>query len=451
MRIITRDRSFYRSLFRLSGAIVLQNLITYSVNLADNVMIGRYAEAALNGVSIANQLQFLLQMFAGGIAAGISVIAAQYWGQRRVEPIRRIVSVGLTLGLIGSAALTAAAVITPGGLLGILTNSPKVIAEGAKYVRIVAASYCFFTVSQILLGALRSVETVRIGFWVSVVSLVINVSLNYILIFPTFGTPELGIRGAAIATLVSRIAELALIIVYLVFFDKKLRLKFSEVFLLQKSYVRDFLKSGLPLVLSNVSWGLAMSIQTAIIGRLGDEVISANSIAATVFQIVSVVIYGTAAATSVVIGKAVGAGKTEEAKEYARTLQLIYVVLGILSSAVLFAAKGPVISLYSSISDESARMANSFILVLCVTIVGTAYQMSCLTGIVSGGGQTGFVFVNDLIFMWGIVLPASLLAAFVLELSPLAVFICLKSDQILKCAVAVVKVNRFTWIRQLTR
>lgn len=451
MKIITRDRSFYSTLFRLAWVIVLQNLITFSVNLADNVMIGRYSEAALNGVAIANQLQFLLQMFAGGIASGISVISAQYWGQRRTEPIKRITAVGMVIGLIGSGALTVAAVAAPEGLLRILTNSPEVVTEGAKYVRIIAASYCIFTVGQVLLGMLRSVETVKIGFWVSLASLGINVGLNYVLIFGHLGFEPMGIRGAAIATLAARLVEFGVILGYIVFADKKLRLKLRELFILKKSYLLDYLRSGLPLSMSSISWGLAMTVQTAIIGRMGDSMISANTVATTVFQVVSVVISGTASATSVLIGNTVGAGRYEAAKEYAKTLQVIYLILGVVSSAVLFAVRDPVISLFNSISAESAELSRQFILVLCVTIIGTAYQMSSLTGIVSGGGQTGFVFVNDLIFMWGIVLPSSLLAAFVFHASPVVVFACLKADQVLKCAVAVVKVNRFTWIRKLTR
>ncbi|MBE6938373.1 MAG: MATE family efflux transporter, partial [Ruminococcaceae bacterium] len=444
-------RSFYSTLFRLAWVIVLQNLITFSVNLADNVMIGRYSEAALNGVAIANQLQFLLQMFAGGIASGISVISAQYWGQRRTEPIKRITAVGMVIGLIGSGALTVAAVAAPQGLLRILTNSPEVVTEGAKYVRIIAASYCIFTVGQVLLGMLRSVETVKIGFWVSLASLGINVGLNYVLIFGHLGLEPMGIRGAAIATLAARLVEFGVIIGYLAFADKKLHVKLRELFALKKSYLLDYLRSGLPLSMSSISWGLAMTVQTAIIGRMGDSMISANTVATTVFQVVSVVISGTASATSVLIGNTVGAGRYEAAKEYAKTLQVIYLILGVVSSAVLFAVRDPVISLFNSISAESAELSRQFIHVLCVTIIGTAYQMSSLTGIVSGGGQTGFVFVNDLIFMWGIVLPSSLLAAFVFHASPVVVFACLKADQVLKCAVAVVKVNRFTWIRKLTR
>ena len=355
-------------------------------------MIGRYSEAALNGVAIANQLQFLLQMFAGGIASGISVIAAQYWGQRRIEPIKRITAVGMVIGLAGSAVLSILCFAIPEGVLGLLTNSPDVIAEGAKYVSIIAASYCIFTVGQILLGTLRSVETVKIGFWISVASLGINVGLNYVLIFGHLGFDPMGIRGAAIATLVSRIVEFLVIAGYIAFADKKLRMKFKELFILKKSFVRDFLKSGLPLALSSISWGLAMTVQTAIIGRLGDEVISANAIATTVYQVVSVVIYGTASATAVLIGNTVGAGKIEEAKEYARTLQIIYIILGLLTSAAFFAVREPVIGLYNSISAESAEMARKFILVLCFTIIGTAYQMSCLTGIVSGGGYDPFGF-----------------------------------------------------------
>lgn len=450
MRLFVKDRNFYAALASLTAVIALQNLITFGVNLADNVMIGGYSQAALNGVALVNQIQFLLQMFAGGVANGIVVIAAQYWGKRDVGPIRKIFAVGFWLGIAFSVLLTLVTFFFPSQTLSLLTNEASAIAEGAKYLRIICFSYCIFSVTTILLGTLRSVETVRIGFYVSLLSLVVNIALNYCLIHGRFGFPELGVEGAAIATLVSRIVEFIVILVYVGLVDRKLRLRLRHLFGLSASYARDFFRSGMPLVLSSTSWGIAMSIQTAIIGRLGEAAISASSIATTIFQVITVVSYGIATASGVVVGKTVGEGRIDDVKAYAKTLQVIFLIVGILTSAALLGAKQFIVDLYK-VTSESAALAHDFILVLCVTVIGTSYQMPVLTGIVSGGGETKFVLFNDIIFMWCIVLPASAISAFVLKLPHVVTFACLKSDQILKCAVAVVKVNRYRWIRVLTR
>ena len=450
MRLFVKDRKFYASLASLTAVIALQNLITFGVNLADNVMIGGYSQAALNGVALVNQIQFLLQMFAGGVANGIVVIAAQYWGKRDIEPIRKIFAVGFWLGIAFSVLLTLVAFFFPSQTLSLLTNEASAIAEGTKYLRIICFSYCIFSVTTILLGTLRSVETVRIGFYVSLLSLVVNISLNYCLIYGHFGFPELGVEGAAIATLISRFVEFAVILVYVGFVDRKLRLRLHHLLGLSASYARDFFRSGMPLVLSSTSWGIAMSIQTAIIGRLGEAAISASSIATTIFQVITVVSYGIATASGVVIGKTVGEGRIDDVKAYAKTLQVIFLIVGVLTSAALLGAKQFIVDLYK-VTAESAALAHDFILVLCVTVIGTSYQMPVLTGIVSGGGETKFVLFNDIIFMWCIVLPVSAVSAFVLKLPSVVTFACLKSDQILKCAVAVVKVNRYRWIRVLTR
>ena len=203
-------------------------------------------------------------------------------------------------------------------------------------------------------------------------------------------------------------------------------------------------------MLSNISWGIAMSVQTAILGRLGASSIAASSIAQTLFQCVSVMAYATGNVAAVLTGKAVGSGDMKRVKDGARTMQLLFLGIGLLTSLVLFLTRTPIISLYDA-AEQTKTLANTFILILCVTCIGTAYQMPALTGIVSGGGDTKFVLINDIIFMWCVVLPLSSLSAFVLHFPPSVTFALLKADQILKCFVAVFKVNRFKWIKVLTR
>ena len=264
------------------------------------------------------------------------------------------------------------------------------------------------------------------------------------------GLPEMGVEGAALATLISRIVEFAIVVVFAFCVDKKIRWRVGSMLHLDGGLFKDYIRVGLPLILSNSIWGIAMAVQTAILGRLGSDTIAANSIATTIFQVVSVLSYGAASASGVVIGKTVGEGDIARVKAYSRTLQIIYIAIGVITGCVLWLCKDFILGFYS-ITPQTHALAVQFIGVLSITVVGTSYQVACLTGIVTGGGDTRFVLINDLIHQWLIVLPSAFLSAFVFHAPLWVTFVCLKSDQILKCFVAVVKVNRYRWIRVLTR
>ena len=431
--------------------ISLGNIIVYAVNLADNIMIGGYSELSLSAVAVVNQIQFLLQMVALGASNGLCVLTSQYWGTRQTQPIRRVFAVALLIALILTLFIFSAVLVAPTQVLTLLTDQAAVVEEARLYLKIVCFSYIPFVLTQLMVSLMRSVEQTRIGFAVSLVALLTNIILNYGLIYGKLGMPEMGIRGAATATLISRIAELVVISIYVFIIDKRVRLKISDLFKVRKSYLKDYFHVGFPLVLSAGSWGIAMAVQGAILGHLGSEtVLSANSIASTIFQVMSVVAYAGGNASGVIIGKTIGENRIDDVKRYTKTLQALFIIIGVASSALLFIFKDLFISFFR-VEPETQALARTFINILCVTLIGTAYEATVLGGIVSAGGETDFVFKNDLIFMWGIVLPASLLSAFVFKFPPPVTFACLKSDQVLKCAVAAVKVNRYKWIKNVTR
>ena len=445
-----KDTYFYKTFFTLFGVVALQNLIVFSVNLADSIMLGSYSETAMSGVSLANQIQFLLHMFVNGAANGLVVIASQYWGKKQTEPIKKVFSAAFFAGVFMSAVLMAVVLISPEGVLGILSDETHIVAEGAKYIKIMAFSYIIFAVTNILIALMRSIEAVKIGFYSSVLALIFNISLNYCLIFGKFGFPEMGVEGAATATLVSRVAELLFVLVYVFVVDKHLCLRPKDFFSLEKSFVKDYIKAGLPLMGSGGSWGVAMTVQTAIIGRLGAACIGANAVAAPIFQVVSVLYTSSGNASSVLIGKTVGENDIPRVKKYAKKLQIMYLVIGVISSAVLLLSRDFIISVYD-VTEETAALSKVFINILAITVIGSSYEAPALCGIVSGGGDTKFVFKNDILFMWCMVLPLAFLSAFVFNWPVPVTFFILKSDQITKCLVAVVKVNRFKWIKTLTR
>ena len=436
MESLVKDGKFYSAFFTMTLTIALQSAIVFSVNLADAIMLSRYSETALSGVALLNQIQFLLQMLVFGVAEGALVFSSRSWGERRIGPIREVTNIAMKFGVA----------------LASMATDRAVISEGVRYARIIAFSYPVFGISQILMIMLRSVETVKISFYLSIVTFSVNVTLNYLLIFGNCGFPELGCRGAAIATLSARLLELLLIAGYTRLIDRKVELRIRHILRpMNTGLLRDYIRVGSPVFLSGTIWGVAMAIQTGILGHLGSTAIAANSVATTVFQIVTVFTYASASAAAVMTGKTIGEGRTELIRPYTRTFQLLFLCIGFSSGAFLFFLKDPVILLFSGLSEESVALTLRFMTVLAVTTVGTAYQMPCLTGIVRAGGETDFVLKNDLIFMWLLVLPSAFLAAFVFRLSPVAVFVCLKSDQVLKCAVAAYKVNRYTWIKKISR
>ncbi len=449
MAVFTKDRSFYRSLVTLAVPISLQNLVTFAVSFADNVMIGSLGDDAISGVYIGGQLQSVLQMFVGGIEGAILILAAQYWGKKDTQSIRKVVSIGIKFALAVGLLSSLVAVLFPQWVIRAFTTEPGVIQEGAAYVQIVGFTYLFFSVSQVMIAAMRSVETARIGLYISCMALVINVCLNYVFIFGHFGFPAMGVRGAALATLVSRILEMCVGVGYVFFVDKKLRFGLKDLLHTDRQLLRDFIRYGLPVIGGQVVWAINSLANTKILGYYSAGVIAAASITGMLHNLVYVWMNGMSSAVGIITGKTVGAGQYEKMKEYSKTVQMIFLFVGLISGTAVFLARDGFISLYNA-SPEAQAYSRQFINVISVTIIGTCYQAACLFGLVKSGGDISFVFKNDTIFVFLVVIPSSLLAMW-LGAPPWVVFACLKCDQILKCFVAIVKINRYNWMKNLTR
>ncbi|MDR1107506.1 MAG: MATE family efflux transporter, partial [Spirochaetaceae bacterium] len=424
-----KERSFYLTLARIALPLAMQNLITYGISLADNFMVGSLGDLALSGVFLSNQVQWLLFMLCAGLGAAMVVLAAQYLGKKDVKNAKIVIAITLKIALGVGAAATLLVLFFPARILSLFTRDAGVIAEGRRYIGIVCFSYVFFCVNSVLLAAMRCVQNTKIGFLSSLTGFLVNVFLNWVLIFGNLGMPALGVSGAAIATLIARILECAVTFRYVRFIDQHLLFRLKDLARRNREILSDFFRYGLPVILGDILWGIAGTAQVAILGRLGTEVLAANTIAANLFQFLSVLVYGIANASGVIIGRTVGSGDYQQVKKYAKTLQLIFLAFGLFTGLLIFLSKDLILAAgFPNISAEAHRYARQFLLVFSVTIVGTAYQMSVLTGIVRAGGATSFVLVNDLIHVWLIVIPSALLSAFVFHFPPVVVFACLKSD-----------------------
>lgn len=445
-----QNKNLYKTFFPLLIVISLQQLAALMVNMVDNIMLGTYTELALSGATLVNQIQFMLQSFVVGIGTGVAVLGAQYWGKGQVDPIRRITSVGLKFGTLIGLIFFLLTLLIPKSILGLFTSDPAVVAEGMKYLKFMCWTYIIYAVSNTLMYSLQSVETAFVGTVMSVSTIFINMCLNYCLIFGHFGLPELGIVGAAIATLTSRVVELIIILVYLFFIDKKLKMRPRHLLNLDFGFLGDYVKVALPVVITGGLWGVAQAAQTSILGHISAETIAANSIATVVFQLFVVVGMSGSNAASVTIGKTIGEGNIHLVKPYARSLQCIFLALGAISAVLILLCKDWIISFYN-VSEETARLASQFLTVLGIASLGSCYEYPVEAGIIGGGGNTKYAAIMDTSFMWLFTIPMSYLSAFVWNLPPVATFMFLKADQVIKCIPNAIYCNRFTWIRQLTR
>ena len=441
---------FYRNFFSIYTALVLQNVVTLSVNLADNMMLGAYSETSLSGVAAVNQIQFVFQQMVMALGEGAVMFCSQYWGKKQTEPMKKIMATAMRAGLFVAAVLFVLVSLFPHQVVGLFTTDGPIIEEGVRYIRTIRFTYLFFAMTQILLASLRSVEVVRIALYLSVTAFFVNCGINYVLIYGRFGAPEMGVLGAAVGTLTARILEWGILVFYVAKREKRLGLRLRDYFRSDRVLAGDYFKVTTPVFLVQSLWGLNTALQTVILGHMTAAAIAANSVASTVFLMVKSTAVGAASTASVLIGKAVGAGDLKEVKAYAKRLQRMFLVIGILSGILLFFIRIPILSLYD-LSPETKKMADTFLIILSVVCVGMSYQMPTNIVIIRGGGLAGFVVKMDLISIWGIVLPLSFFMAFVVKASPVAVVCCLNADQIFKCVPAFLEVNYGNWVRKLTR
>lgn len=453
MSRMLHDKAFYRTFVILTLSLALQNLLTYSVNLADNIMLGRFSQDALSGASLCNQLQFFLQMLVQGVGEGVVVLGARYWGKKDLKPIPDIIGAGLRFGVSIAAVLFVLALLFPTQIIRLMTNDPVIMEQAVQYLQIICFTYVIFALTNMLTASLRSIGIVKIGYIISASTLCINICLNYVLIYGHFGAPALGVRGAAIATLVSRTVELLIVIWFLKFREHTLHLNWRKLLFIDTSYIRDYIHVSLPMLVTQTMWGASSIIQTAILGNMENAamVVPANSISVLVFQILSVVGYGAASAAAIMTGRTLGEGHKERIDQTAFTFQIMFCIIGVFTGLIILLSRGPVLQIYNTLSPEAAELTRQFITVLAITSVGTCYQMAADCGILRAGGDTKFAMWNNIVFVWIICLPCAALSAFVFHFSPVVVFFCLKMEQLGKCPVIFLRVRSKKWIKQITR
>lgn len=450
----TRDKNFYKVFFKLMLVVALQNLVACSVNMLDNMMLGSYDQNALSGAATVNQIFFVVNQLALAIGNSLIVMSSQCWGKKDTFTIKKLTGIALTFSLSVAIIILVVCSVFPEQLVGLFTTSPDIITEGQIYLKVLKWTFVLFLISNLLMSMLRSVETVQISFLVSLVSLIVNGGINYTLIFGHFGFPEMGIKGAAIGTLIARSLEFLIVLFYVAKIDKKVQVfhggLLRETFTARNRKLSlDFIKVSTPIILSGLVWAVSVPMQTAILGHLSSDAIAANSVSTTFFQYLKVIVVAIASASSVVIGKSIGQGDRKEAKAVGRTLSVIDICIGIILAVALLILKKPLLSMYN-LNEEATILADHLMIVMSVIMVGMSYQMPVSVGIIQGGGDTKFNMYMNIISTWGIVMPLSFMVAFVWKLPVEWVVIVVQSDQLFKCIPVFLRFRSYKWIRKLT-
>ena len=444
-KLFVKDKQFYRTVLMMALPVVLQNMITIGVNMLDTIMLGAYGEIQLSGSSLANEFISLYQILCLGIGGGAAVLTSQYWGAGDVDAVRRVITLMLRVSLTIAMLFTAATLIVPDAVMRIYASEQEVIDAGVLYFRISAPTFLLTGIITPATVVLRSVRQVKLPLVASIISFGCNLVLNYILIFGKLGFPEMQIAGAALATVIARIIEAAIILVFLLKVDTRIGLKLRHLVGRCSDMLKPYLRYSVPVIISDFLLGLGNTAVSIVIGHLGASFVSANAIVSQTVRLSTVMNQGISNAGGVMTGNTLGRGETEKAYRQGVTFLMLSLLMGILAAIIILAVCPPVINAYN-ITQETKDIAFQLMYSVSVMVIFQATQSMLTKGVLRNGGDTRFLMVADIAFMWLASIPLGYLAGYVWYLSPFWIYALLKIDYIIKTVWCTIRLKRRTWI-----
>lgn len=440
---------FYKQLNSLVFPIMIQSFMLALVSATDAAMLGMVNQESLSAVSLAGQVQFVLSLFVTGIAAGTGIIAAQYWGKQDPDSIERVIPVALRANLICGVLFTLCAFFTPGALMRIFTNEFSLIELGAAYLRMVSPSYLLCAVSQIHLIVLKNTGAAADSSRISSSTVALNIILNAVLIFGLFGFPALGVRGAALATSIARAVELVWSM-WTVGRRRVVRVRWKSLHRQDPILAGDFWKYTRPVLAASMVWGIAYTLYSVIIGHMGTDAVTANSIVSIAKSLLSCLIRGVGGGAGILVGNLLGAGELEKAREYGGRLTRLAILIGCLSGGTLMLLS-PWIVRMVGYGETASRYLQGMLLFCGVNMAFQAVNHVVLDGIFCAGGDSRFDMVGNIGAMWCFSVPMGFLAAFWLRLPVLAVYCIVNMDEIVKIPAVYIHYKKYIWLRNITR
>lgn len=442
------DKKFYKSFLLLAVPMAFQSMITTFVNLIDNIMIGQLGDVPIAAVGLANRVFIVYSLVIFGISSGASAFVTQFRGKNDYKGIKISIMVNTVLALIVSVLFFIVSFLFPEFMMALFSEDPLVIIEGAGYLRIISLSFVFTAITTVCSFNLKNMEHPKIPLVGSVISIIINSTLNYILIFGHFGFPALGTNGAAIGTLVARIAEFLFVGI---FTAKKLSFLFKDIrdyFNISKSFIKSFIVTVLPVTFNETLWSVGHSVILAVYARVSTQAIASVNIVNVLFDLTSVFLIGAGNATGIIIGKEVGLKRYDRAYDYADRLSLfIPAVTGIISIIMLVIC--PYFLKIFNVSEEVRSLTVSLYIIMTVFTPVRAYNHVNIVGSLRYGGDVLFCMITDGACVWLIGVLGAWLSGIALSLPILAVYTIVQCEEAVKGVVLYLRMRKRNWIKDL--
>lgn len=448
VKMMARDGIFLKKAVRIALPVAMQGMLNTIVNLVDTMMIGALGATAIAAVGLANKVFFVFTLLVFGIVSGSGVLAAQYWGNGDIKNIKKVVGLALTLAVAASIAFLVPAVVCPEVVMRIFTASEDAIQVGAGYLTIVALSYPATAVSNTFVAMLRATGRVKAPVVISSCTIFINIFFNYTFIYGNFGAPAMGAAGAALATLMARLAE-ALSIILVVYLGKApVAARFKEMFGYSREFLVQFFSTTSPVIANEFIWGLGTTLYSLAYGRMGNDAVAAITIATTIQDIVTVLFQGLSAATAVIMGNEMGAGKLKRAERYAKNFLILQFIVTILGALFCVAIRWQIIGVYN-ITPEIAESVSWCIIVFALFMPFKMFNYVMVVGILRSGGDTKMCLLLDCSGVWMIGVPMAFLGGLFFGFPIHIVYAMVMLEEVYKAVFGYWRYKQKKWLRNL--
>lgn len=445
---LSKDRHFFRSMIAIALPVALQSLIQSGLNMVDTLMIGQLGATEIASVALSNQVFFLMVLIIFGISSGASVFASQFWGSNSISGVRE--SLSLSLLLAGGTAIifTVGAVFFPEFILSIYSKDPEVIRIGTSYLRIVGISYLGTSVTFTFTASLRSTGKVKLATVIAAVSIVINSIINLLLIFGIGPFPELGVQGAAIATVIARTSETLILLLFIYRKQYPSAIKIYELFQISRSFVKKYFKTSTPVILNEIFWSFGISAINLVFARISTEALASFSISDTIGKLFLIFFFGTSSACAIMVGNRIGAGEERTAEYYAHSYALLGPVLGLLIGILLFPLATFLPELFN-VSQSAREGVTSILRVLSIILPIKIFNWHMVVGILRSGGDTRYSLYVEAGGIWLVAVPAAIITGLLLQLPLMYIYIALSMEEIVKFAFGISRLKSGKWLKNV--
>ena len=447
-RFFVKDKQFYLLVLSFALPVAMQQMINLGVNLADQIMIGSFGETQISACSLANQFYFIYNILCLGISGGACVLTAQYWGAGNAKRVKQTTTLALWLAIGLSVLFSVLSLVCPETIMSFYTTDTAVMACGAQYLKIMAFVYLIHGTAIIAVSVLRTVGVIKLGLFISIISFFVNIFFNYVFIFGEFGFPRLEIAGAAVGTLIARAVEFMITFGYLMVIEKNLKYRLKDLFVkIDQALMKEYITIGSPVIVSDGLLTFGNNALAMIMGHMGPSMVSAYAICNVTVQISTVFINGISASSSVITGNTIGKDETEKALNQGYTFFALSVIVGVLGAGIIWLINPLIISFYN-ITPETVEVTNQLMSAVELIVIFQCIQGVMTKGVLRGGGDTKFLMMADILFLWVASIPLGFLTGLVWEMSPFIVYICLRIDFVIKSIWCVHRLQSGKWIRK---